>query len=164
MSRFPSGSILASVMLMFLSTSTWADEPSLTEIAKTGKAATAMIEKSGVVRQALGSSFCIHTAGFFLTNAHVVNEDTNFSLLLHPGLKNQRRVSARVVRVDKNLDLALLRANEGSGYAPLPLGTDDGLTELLQVIAFGFPFGTALANKNEYPAISVNVGSISSCA
>jgi hypothetical protein len=45
----------------------------------------------------------------------------------------------------------------------LTLGPADDLTELMELVAFGFPFGTALAlAKGEYPSVSVNSGSITS--
>src|SRR5204863_78892 len=40
-------------------------------------------------------------------------------------------------------------------------GSAEGLSELMEVVAFGFPFGTALsADRRDYPAVSVNVGSV----
>jgi hypothetical protein len=61
------------------------------------------------------------------------------------------------------LDLALLQVSGQKECPTLKIGTEDGLTELAEVIAFGYPFGTGLAvGKKEKPAISVNVGSITS--
>jgi serine protease Do len=133
------------------------------EIGKRGKAATALVEVKA--RKSYGSAFCVHPSGLFVTNEHVVREPdaSSIQLVLDPGLKTQRVVKVQVVRVDRETDLALLRV-EGENHLPtLPLGSTDHLTELTELIACGFPFGTALApEKDGYPAISINVGSVTS--
>jgi hypothetical protein len=144
--------------------------PQRSDIAKLGKAATVLVEVKNNLMPgnvmpgaSQGSAFCIHPAGYFLTNAHVVQDNSVASLILHPARKNQRVLQAQVVRVDPDLDLALLHVRDEKDLPSLTLGSDEGLTELAEVVAFGFPFGTALAaNRKEYPAISVNVGSITS--
>ncbi len=131
------------------------------EIAKLAKPATVLIEATSGV----GSGFCIHPAGLFLTNEHVVSDvavGATVTLVLDAGLKTQKKLTAKVIRRDKDLDLALLRAQGEHKLPTLSLGSDEGLAELTEVIAFGFPFGTALAKPGEYPAISINVGNISS--
>src|SRR5262249_61260427 len=73
----------------------------------------------------------------------------------------QKVLKAKVVRQDQNLDLALLRVEGETDLPALALGSDEDLTELEEVVACGFPFGTALAlAKGEYPAISISVGSV----
>ena len=98
----------------------------------------------------------------FLTNEHVVHGGGDFDLVLDPGLKTQTVLaSGKVVRTDKDLDLALVRVEGAKDLAALPLGSDEKLNELAEVIAFGFPFGAALAlDKKEYPAVSVNAGNV----
>jgi uncharacterized protein (TIGR03067 family) len=138
-----------------------AQEPTKAEVAKLAKAATAFVEVNGTFKQ--GSAFCVQDSGFFLTNQHVVGASSQVKLVLNPGLKDNKVVQARVVRTDKNLDLALLKVDDKMTFSALPLGSSDGLTELTEVIAVGFPFGTALsAEKGKYPAVSVNLGRITS--
>jgi hypothetical protein len=88
-------------------------------------------------------------------------------LVLNPGEKTEKSYAARVVRTDKDLDLALLRIDGTHDLAALNLGDDADLEELMEVVAFGFPFGTgiggappAAAKRREYPSVSVNAGSI----
>jgi hypothetical protein len=137
-----------------------ADEPlSREEVAKRGKAATALIE----IKPRQASAFCVHPSGLFVTNEHVIREggSSPINLILDAGTKTQRVFKASVVRRDKGLDLALLRIEGKVELPALTLGSDENLTELQELIACGFPFGTALAlDKREYPTISINAGSV----
>jgi hypothetical protein len=55
-----------------LGTARAADEPlTRVQIARLGKAATALVEVKAARGQGYASAFCIHPAGWFLTNAHV---------------------------------------------------------------------------------------------
>ena len=128
------------------------------ELVKRCKSATGLV----ITRSAEGTAFCIHDSGFFLTNEHVIRGADTVRLVLRPAAKDEEIVSARVVRADKDLDLALLKVDELADFTPLPLGTTDGLRELTEVIAAGFPFGGQLATqKGAHPAVSVNQGKIS---
>jgi hypothetical protein len=131
------------------------------QVAKAGKAATVLVK--GKLRGAQGSAFCIHPSGIFLTNEHVVGQETGLTLVLHPGSIKAKVFSAKVLRADKGLDLALLQIEGGKEVPVVPLAAGDKLTETDEVIAFGFPFGQVLApNPKDYPAISVNVGKVTS--
>ncbi len=128
------------------------------EIAKTGKAATALVV---VKDRGTGSAFCIHASGLFLTNEHVAQGE--LSIVLNPGHKTEKTYPARVIRSDKELDLALLRVENVKSFPALTLGSDENLQELMEVVTLGFPFGDALApGKHEYPAVSINPGYITS--
>jgi Trypsin-like peptidase domain len=140
------------------------DPPSRLDLSKVGKAATALLATKG--HRTLGAAFCVDPSGLFVTNEHVVaasGGSSDITLVLHPGEKGEKVFKARAVRRSTELDLALLRAEGAKGLPALPLGSDTDLTELMELIAFGFPFGNALAgSSNEYPAISVTVGSVNS--
>jgi hypothetical protein len=128
------------------------------EIAKIGKAATALVEVK--TRSAYGSAFCIHPSGLFITNEHVAGQG-NLTVILNPGSKDEKVCKAKLIRADKELDLALLRVEEVNDLPILSFGADDKLAELMEVVTVGFPFGTALAPDGKgYPAVSVNNGSI----
>jgi hypothetical protein len=142
-----------------------------TKVAKIGKPATALVEVKQ--RGVQGSAFCIHPSGLFLTNEHVIKPfevppgaqvpPVEITLVLNPGQKHEKSYPAKVVRSSKEPDLALLRIEGVKDLPTLALGSDDKLEELLEVVAFGFPFGTELApNRKDYPAVSANPGSISS--
>ncbi len=135
------------------------------KIVLVGKAATALVEVSLPRGKGYGSAFCIHPSGLFITNAHVVEGPgaTTITLTLDPALKSERIVPATVVRLDKVNDLALLRTESVKDLHSLPLGSASGLAETMEIIAFGFPFGALLSeNRRDPPAVSVNVGSITS--
>ena len=129
------------------------------EIGKRGKAATAFVE---VPKVGTGTAFCIHPSGLFITNEHVVRgAHDEVILVLNPSLEGQRVLKAKVVRTDKVLDLALLRVEGEKDLPSLPLGSIKGVAELSEVVACGFPLGFSLStDKKEYPAISVNAGSV----
>jgi choice-of-anchor C domain-containing protein len=136
-----------------------ADEPlSRVAVAKIGKAATALVEIKA--KNGYASAFCVHHSGLFVTNAHVAEKDV--FLVLDPGGKNEKRQPARMLRSDKDLDLALLQVEGVDGLPTIALGSDEKLEDLMEVIGFGFPFGTKLARGGEYPSVSVNVGTITS--
>jgi hypothetical protein len=140
-----------------------ADEGKLTkvEIGKRGKAATAFIHVPG---QGTGTGFCVHPTGLFVTNEHVVRgAKGDVTVVLDPALAGQRVLKAKVVRADKDADLALLRVEGAKDLPSLPPGSVEGIAELADVVACGFPLGFLLAtDKNEYPAVSVNAGTVTS--
>ncbi len=155
---------------LFLVTGVWlsatcvyAEKLASAEIAKQGKSATAYVE---VNNRGSGTAFCIHPSGLFVTNEHVVRlagkEDV--TLVLDPAQKTERIFRAKVIRADRKVDLALLHvegAEVGTKFPMLSLGSVDGITELMDVVAFGYPLGRALSpDVKEYPAISINTGRV----
>jgi hypothetical protein len=174
------------------------------QIVKSGKAATALVLVKGdlagfVNGGGSASAFCIHPSGLFLTNEHVVRPpaflsavqppmvlggaDTGpgrlqarmeITLVLNPGQKTEKSYPAQVIRRDEKLDLALLRIDGVKDPPTLPLGSDEGLEELMEVIALGFPFSDFLSQiraegfpmpgekpgPRQNPAVSLNEGKI----
>jgi S1-C subfamily serine protease len=127
------------------------------------KSATALVEAHG--GRQFGSAFCVDTGGYFVTNQHVVAavDGELVRLILHSGESNQSAVTARLVRSDREADLALLKAETPVALTPLSLGTSADLIETSTVAAFGYPFGKDLAVKStEYPNISVSLGHVTS--
>jgi S1-C subfamily serine protease len=138
-------------------------EMSRSQVAKIGKAATVFIEVKTPRGPSSGSGFCVHESGLFITNEHVIADATSIKVVLNSGQRDQKVLPASVVRRDKDADLALLQTDPQKGLPTLMLGAVDKLSELDNVIAFGFPLGQLLAEgKNNYPAMSINSGSISS--
>ena len=122
--------------------------------------ATAFVEA-----ELLGTAFCVHPTGLFITNNHLLDSDRDkpVKMVFDPGLESEREVKARWVRSDEKVDLALLRVEESDGFRALPLGSVDDLQEMMEVVVFGFPKGKLLATREgRSPAVSVNVGRISS--
>jgi serine protease Do len=131
---------------------------------------TALAPLSGVVtnqtdlvttQRGSGSGVIVDAEGYIVTNAHVVRgasrirveipTDTGGKSLL---ARRSRVVPARVIGVDDETDLAVLRVEEG-GLAALPFGDSDDLRAGQMVLAFGSPLG--LQN-------SVSLGIVSSPA
>ena len=139
---------------------TAADKPTKVEIGKRGKAATAFVD---VPEHGTGTAFCVHPSGLFVTNEHVIRgaEKSDILLVLNPTLPGEQILKARVVRTDKAQDLALLRVVGAKELPSLPLGSIVDVAELAEVVAVGFPLGRALSpDRKEYPAVSVNAGSV----
>jgi S1-C subfamily serine protease len=154
---------LAISSLLLATAPAQADKLSKVEISKRGKAATALVEIRPA--RATGTCFCVHPSGLFVTNEHVINRPgaQEIVIVLDSSLKTQRVLPARVVRRDKELDLALLRAEGARDLPALPLGSADDLTELMTLYTFGFPLGLLLSpDRKEYPAISVNASGLTS--
>jgi S1-C subfamily serine protease len=153
----------AAVIVFLLCLTSSANGQPLTKagVAKIGKPATALVEvRQG---QGSGSAFCIHPSGLFITNEHVVSGTSSVTLILDPSLKSQKVVTARVVRRDRVLDLALLRADAVGKYPGLALGSAEAVEELAELVALGFPFGKELTlEKDTYPAVSVHAGTVTS--
>jgi hypothetical protein len=132
------------------------------ELAKIGRAGSVYVEGLVGGKVGSGSGFCVHKDGLFVTNNHVVQNVQNNAvrIVLQPTTAEQRELGAKVIKRDPANDLALLQTAEG-GFEPLDLGDSDALTELQSVVAFGFPFGRALATEG-YPAITVSGVKVSS--
>lgn len=156
--------ILPTAAALGLAAATAADPAySRTELAKRGKPATALIlVEPGRVS---GTAFVVHPDGWLVTNEHVVAAASRpggrVRVALRPGEPDQKVLDARVVRADKGRDLAVLRVDGQKGLTALPLGDSDRLTELAELVGFGFPFGTRLAPKGaDLPSVSVSISSV----
>src|SRR5262245_14180422 len=147
-----------------------AEEPRLltkAEVVKRAKPAVAFVvaevDMRGRAAAAQGSAFCVHPSGLFVTNAHVVKDSTEIELVLNPSQKNEKVFKATVVRRGEKDDLALLRVETKEELPALPLGDDAALEELQDVVACGYPFGSALTfGTKDYPSITTTAGGISS--
>ena len=153
--------MLVGIALLLAVVPARAEKLTKAEIGKLGKAATAFVEVPG---RGSGTAFCVHPSGLFVTNEHVVRgqEKTEIKIVIDASLKTQRVLPATIVRLDKERDLALLRVAGKDELPSLTLGSLDAVSELSDVVAFGFPLGAALStDKKEYPAMSVNAGNVS---
>jgi hypothetical protein len=150
------------ILLATLVNPSFADKPlTRVEIAKIGEDGTALVEiKLPGRRGGFGSAFCIHPSGLFITNEHVAQGD--ISIILKPGSKEEKVYKAKIVRSDKEQDLALLRIEDVKDLPTLSLGSDEKLEKQMELLAVGFPFGDALAtDRKGYPEVSINSGRIS---
>jgi len=131
------------------------------ETVSRGKQATALVVAE--TRRVSGTAFCVDPAGYFVTNAHVAGKtgDT-VKLVLQSGEEGETTVSGKVVRVDEEVDLALLNCSTETKLTALEIGQEDKLFETQEITVFGYPLGKALAlRNNQFPNITVSVGRIS---
>lgn len=154
-------SLAALAVVVFASVTSRAQ---LSKVLDVAEKATALVKISeGKEVKAYGSSFCIDASGIFVTNAHVTGDQTEMDLVLEPGETAQRVVHAKVLRADKDLDLAVLQAQSPAVYPALTLATTEALVDTSEIVALGYPFGGALTlESGGYPSISVNTGHVTS--
>jgi serine protease Do len=86
--------------------------------------------------QSLGSGFVWSSDGIIVTNNHVVEGASRITVNVNGG----RQISAKLLGVDPDSDLAVLRVDE-KGLAAAPIGTSSDLMIGESVVAVGNPFG-----------------------
>ncbi|MGB3335389.1 MAG: trypsin-like peptidase domain-containing protein [Mycobacterium sp.] len=91
----------------------------------------------------VGSGIIFTADGLILTASHVLNAGTraNGPGALLATLADGRTVPLSVVGTDPTTDVAVLRAEGGSGYPPIALGSSGGLRVGQRVAALGSPLG-----------------------
>jgi S1-C subfamily serine protease len=99
------------------------------------------IDVTGRGFQAAGSGFIIDSAGYVLTNQHVIDKANSINVTLSNGQQH----SATVTASDSNQDLAILRLSGNvSNLATATLGSASDIVIGEDVAAMGFPLGTDL--------------------
>jgi serine protease Do len=122
--------------------------PSVVQVVASGYTTTpAMLLARG---QATGSGVIVDSEGWIVTNAHVVENARNVRVdLVQPAATGaggsilrprSRRLNARVVGLDRETDVALLKVEE-RGLPALELGDSESLRQGQLVMAFGSPLG-----------------------
>ena len=96
-----------------------------------------------------GTGFVVGNGRQVITNAHVIPEkldvDHNQSLAIFAGRGAKAKAhSARVVRMDKEHDLALLEIQGGVTLPAMQLGNSDAVREGQEIAFTGFPIGMVL--------------------
>jgi S1-C subfamily serine protease len=88
--------------------------------------------------QAQGSGIVLDTAGYILTNEHVIQGQKGVRV----SFSNSDNVRAKVVGSDASTDLAVLKVDlPASALHPLPLGDSSSVEVGDSVVAIGNPFG-----------------------
>jgi serine protease Do len=89
-------------------------------------------------RKGIGSGFVVQRDGWVVTNAHVIEGAERVEVDLGEGLP---RLPARVVGVDAESDVALLKVDSPRPLPVVPLGDSDKISIAEWVLVIGSPFG-----------------------
>ncbi len=92
-----------------------------------------------VEAHSLGSGFVIHSAGYIVTNEHVIDQATEVDVVF----SNGEKLEAQVLATDNEHDLAVLKVNPKKPLPAIALGTSEDLMIGEPVYAIGNPFGYA---------------------
>ena len=139
--------------------------PSIVQVLVTGIGPVSAPGRTLAVahERVIGSGVIVDSAGFIITNAHVVAGAQRVEVIVTPSRtpagerlppRGGPLLAARVIGLDRVTDLAVLKV-ETTGLAAIPFGDSDRLREGQLVLTFGSPAG--LAN-------SVTMGVVSSVA
>src|SRR6266567_2013156 len=88
--------------------------------------------------RSLGSGVIVDKRGFILTNNHVVDQATKIQVQLNG---DTTRYTAKVVGVDQETDLAVIKIDASKELPTAKLGNSDGVQVGDWVLAIGSPFG-----------------------
>src|SRR5213595_1633361 len=88
--------------------------------------------------RSLGSGVIVDKRGYILTNNHVVEQATKIQVQLNG---DTTRYTAKVVGVDEDTDLAVIKVEAGKDLPTAKLGNSEGVQVGDWVLAIGSPFG-----------------------
>ncbi|MER8882773.1 Do family serine endopeptidase [Mesorhizobium sp. M0074] len=86
---------------------------------------------------AQGSGFFISDDGYLVTNNHVVEEGTAFTVVTNDG----KELDAKLIGTDPRTDLAVLKVDDGSKFTYVDFADDSKVRVGDWVVAVGNPFG-----------------------
>jgi serine protease Do len=89
--------------------------------------------------RSLGSGVIVDKRGYILTNNHVVEQATKIQVQLDGN--NQTKYTAKVIGVDEDTDLAVIKIEVNKDLPTAKLGNSDGVQVGDWVLAIGSPFG-----------------------
>src|SRR5207245_10373598 len=89
--------------------------------------------------RSLGSGVIVDKRGYILTNNHVVDQATRIQVQLSGA--DSTKYTAKVVGVDQETDLAVIKIDANKELPVAKLGNSDGVQVGDWVLAIGSPFG-----------------------
>ena len=104
------------------------------------KPAVVLLEVETNKGMAWGTGFFISSDGTLITCKHVVEGAQKITCIL----KNKDKVAAKVVKVDDNYDLAIVKADAPKEVATAALGDSEAISEGLLVAVTGYPAVTVM--------------------
>ena len=102
-------------------------------------------EGGGAERRALGSGFIVDSRGYIITNNHVVDKADKIYVKLStdPDNPGDPGRPAKVIGVDKDTDIAVIKIDAPNALPTIKLGNSDGAQVGDWVLAVGSPFALA---------------------
>jgi len=94
----------------------------------------------GAERRALGSGFIVDAHGYIITNNHVVDKADKIFVKLTTDPENDPGHPARVIGVDKETDIAVIKIDVPGSLPIVKLGNSDAAQVGDWVLAIGSPF------------------------
>jgi serine protease Do len=88
--------------------------------------------------RSLGSGVIVDKRGYILTNNHVVDQATKIQVQLNG---ETQKFTAKVVGIDEDTDLAVIKIDAGKDLPTAKLGNSEGVQVGDWVLAIGSPFG-----------------------
>jgi serine protease Do len=88
--------------------------------------------------RSLGSGVIVDKRGYILTNNHVVDQATKIQVQLNG---DTQKYTAKVIGIDEDTDLAVIKIDAGKDLPTAKLGNSDGVQVGDWVLAIGSPFG-----------------------
>jgi serine protease Do len=95
---------------------------------------------AGGERRALGSGFIVDPRGYIVTNNHVVDKADKIFVKLSTDSENDPGRPAKVIGVDKDTDLAVIKIDSPTPLPTVKIGNSDGAQVGDWVLAIGSPF------------------------
>jgi serine protease Do len=86
-----------------------------------------------------GTGFIVDKNGYIITNHHVISKVDHIKVKLHNGDTNEYR--AKVVGIDPETDLAVIKIDPRSALVPVTIGNSDAVQVGDWAVAIGSPFG-----------------------
>jgi serine protease Do len=88
----------------------------------------------------LGSGFIVKDDGYILTNKHLVEADAELKVILD----HSQSYPAKIIKIDPQADLALLKIESKHPLLSVTLGNSDQLAVGDWIVAVGNPFGLGI--------------------
>jgi len=98
---------------------------------------------AGQERESLGSGFIVDPRGYIITNNHVVDKADRIYVKLASDPEGNQGRPAKVIGVDKQTDIAVIKIQTDTQLPTVKMGNSDGAQGGDWVVAIGEPFGLA---------------------
>src|SRR4051812_11596259 len=95
----------------------------------------------GMRQRSLGSGVIVDSKGYILTNAHVVDKADRIRVKLMEDPQGGLGHDAKVIGIDRETDLAVIKIETGRALPSAKLGNSDSMNVGDWVLAIGSPFG-----------------------